>query len=57
MWHADGNAYLSGPLDPSHLGLAYILLVVTYPFPELNEFFGLCNSSIPRHFLDFAYFS
>ena len=33
-----GDAYSSGHLVPSHLGLAYVLLVETNPFPELVFF-------------------
>ena len=33
-----GDAYSSGHLVPSHIGLAYVLLVETNPFPELVFF-------------------
>ena len=33
-----GEAYSSGQLVPSHLGLAYVLFVETNPFPELIIF-------------------
>ena len=45
-----GDAYSSGHMVPSHLGLAYVLLVETNPFLK----FILCTSIIPRYFLDFA---
>ena len=46
----------SGHLVPSHLGLAYDLLVETNPSPEqLDIFFSrLFTSNIPRYFLDFG---
>ena len=38
-----------GHLVPSHLGLAYVLLVETNPFPELVVIVsGLFTSNIPR---------
>ena len=53
-----GDAYSYGHFVPSHLGLAYVLLVETNLFPELvcNKRYlsGLCYSNIPRYFLDFA---
>ena len=50
-----GDAYSSGHLIPSHLGLAYVLFVETNPFPELVVIFsGLFTSKISRYFLDFA---
>ena len=46
-----GNAYSSGQLIMSFLGLAYInLLVETNPLPNLSLFFGLCPSNIHRYF-------
>ena len=36
-----GHAYSSGHLVPSHIGLAYVLLVETYPLPELVVIFSL----------------
>ena len=49
------DAYSSGRLIPSFLGLAYVLLVETNPFFRTCYFSGLCSSKIPRYFLDFAY--
>ena len=49
-----GDAYSSGHMVPSHLGLAYFPLVKTNPFPELVLFSGLITPNIPRYFLDFA---
>ena len=49
-----GDAYSSGHLFRSHLGLAYVLLVETNSFPNLSLFPGLCSSNLPRYFLDFA---
>ena len=50
-----GDDYSSGHLVPSHLELAYVLLVETNPFPKLVVIFsGLFTSNIPRYFLDFA---
>ena len=34
-----GDSYCSGHLIPSYLGLAYVLLVETNPFPELVVIF------------------
>ena len=34
-----GDAFYSGHLVPSHLGLAYVLIVETNPFPELVVIF------------------
>ena len=34
-----GDAYSSGPLIPSYLGLAYALIVETDPYPELAVIF------------------
>ena len=53
MRHADRDAFSSGHLVPSNLGLAYVLLVETNPFPEHVVIFS-CNSNIPRYFLNFA---
>ena len=51
-----GDAYSSGHLVPSLLGLAYVLLVETNPFFRTFRYFsGLCSSNIPRCFLDFAF--
>ena len=50
MWHADRNAYSSGHLVPSHLRLAYVLLVETNIVPDLSSFLsGLCSSNTPRY--------
>ena len=49
-----GDAYSSGHLVPSHLGLAYVLLVETNPFSRTCIFSRLFTSNIPRYFLDFA---
>ena len=50
-----GDAYSSGHLVSFHLGLAYVLLAETNPFPEpVVIFSGLFTSNIPRYFLDFA---
>ena len=54
MWHADRGRLLLRTPGPVPLGLAYVLLVETNPFPNLRYFFGLCSSNIPRYFLDFA---
>ena len=50
------NRNSSGPLVPSHLGLAYVLLIEKILFPNLSGkgFSGLCYSNIPQYFLDFA---
>ena len=48
------DVYSSGHLVPSHLGLAYVLLVETNPFPKLVVIFsGLFTPNIPGYFLDF----
>ena len=46
--------YSSGHLVPSHLGLAYVLLLQTDPFFRTRYFSGLCSSNTPQYFLDFA---
>ena len=48
-----GDAFSSGTWSKSLLGLAYVLLVDTNPFPDLVVIF-LCTSNIPRYFLEFA---
>ena len=50
-----GDAYSSGHLVPSHLGLVYVQLVEINPFPELIFFPGRFTSNIPRYYLEFAY--
>ena len=49
VWHADRGRLLLRTPGPVPLGLAYVLLVETNPFPNLSLF-----SIIPRYFLDFA---
>ena len=52
-----GDTYSSGHLVPSHLGLAYVLLVKTNLFSRTCSYFSrLCYSNIPLYFLDFALF-
>ena len=55
MWHADRGRLLLRTPGPVPLGLAYILLVETNPFPNLSLFTRLCSSNSPRYFLDFTY--
>ena len=55
VWHADRGSLLLRTPCPVPLGLAYVLLVETNPFPNFRYFTGLCSSNIPRYFLDFAY--
>ena len=50
-----GDTYSSGHLVPSHLVLAYVLLVETNPYPELVViFFGLTTANITWYFLEFT---
>ena len=55
VWHADRGRLLLRTPGPVPLGLAYILLVETNPFPNLSLFYRTMLSNIPRYFLDFAY--
>ena len=49
------DAYSFGQLVLYSLGLAYVLLVETNPFPELVLIFSrLFTSNMPWYFLDFA---
>ena len=50
VWHADRGRLLLRTPGPVPLGLAYVLLVETNPFPNLSLFYR----NIPRYFLDFA---
>ena len=47
-----GDAYSSGHLVMSHLGLDLVILVETNPFPEMFIIFR--TSNILRYFLDLA---
>ena len=52
-----GDAYSSWHLVPSHLGLAYVLLLRPILFPNLSWFFrttSIFTLNIPRYFFDFA---
>ena len=50
-----GSAYSSEHLVPSHLGLAYVLLVESNPVSRTcRHFSGLFTSNIPLYFLDFV---
>ena len=55
VWHAERGRLLLRTPGPVPLGLAYVLLVETYPFRTCRYFTGLCSSNIPRYFLDFAF--
>ena len=39
VWHADRGRLLLRTLGPVPLGLAYVLLVVTHPFPNMSLFY------------------
>ena len=53
LWCGIPTAVSSGHLVPSNLGLAYCLLVETYPFPELALYFRTMHFEHPS-VLDFA---
>ena len=55
VWHADRGRLLIRTPGPAPLGLPYVLLVETNPFPNLSLFSGLCSSNIPRYLLDFTF--
>ena len=51
-----GDAYSSWHLVPSHLGLAYVLLVENNPFPNLSYFFRTIHFEHSSVLLNFASF-
>ena len=54
VWHASRERLLPPTPGPVPLGLAYVLLVETNPFPNVVILTGLCSSNIPRYFFGFA---